>query len=101
MGRLVTPPRRGTSPSRGTPPPCEQALIPPIVNGTNFDLVVLDAAINLHLGWGLNQYLLPQEAVVLPRVVAIKKKKKTHYLLFFIRLVFPYILLRIIYKRML
>ena len=26
MERLVTPPRRGTSPSRGPPPPCEQAL---------------------------------------------------------------------------
>ena len=27
MERLVTPPGRGTSPSRGPPPPCEQALI--------------------------------------------------------------------------
>ena len=27
MERLVTPPMRGTSPSRGPPPPCEQALI--------------------------------------------------------------------------
>ena len=26
MERLVTPPRRGTSPSRSPPPPCEQAL---------------------------------------------------------------------------
>ena len=26
MERLVTPPRRGTSPARGPPPPCEQAL---------------------------------------------------------------------------
>ena len=26
MERLVTPPRQGTSPSRGPPPPCEQAL---------------------------------------------------------------------------
>ena len=26
MERVVTPPRRGTSPSRGPPPPCEQAL---------------------------------------------------------------------------
>ena len=26
MERLVTPPRRGTSPSRGPPPSCEQAL---------------------------------------------------------------------------
>ena len=26
MERLVTPPRRGTSPSRAPPPPCEQAL---------------------------------------------------------------------------
>ena len=28
MERLVTPPRRGTSPTWGPPPPCEQALIP-------------------------------------------------------------------------
>ena len=26
MERLVTPPRRGTSPTWGPPPPCEQAL---------------------------------------------------------------------------
>ena len=26
MERLVTPPRRGTSPTWGLPPPCEQAL---------------------------------------------------------------------------
>ena len=26
MERLVTPPRRGTSPTWGAPPPCEQAL---------------------------------------------------------------------------
>ena len=26
MERLVTPPRRGTSPTWGRPPPCEQAL---------------------------------------------------------------------------
>ena len=26
MERLATPPRRGTSPSRGPPPPCEQSL---------------------------------------------------------------------------
>ena len=28
MERLVTPPRRGTSPTWGPPPPCEQALNP-------------------------------------------------------------------------
>ena len=30
MERLVTPPRRGTSPTWGPPPPCEQALSLPI-----------------------------------------------------------------------
>jgi len=27
MDRLVTPPRRGTSPAQGSPLPCEQALL--------------------------------------------------------------------------
>ena len=32
MERLVTPPSRGTSPTWGPPPPCEQALIDGVIN---------------------------------------------------------------------
>ena len=73
MDRRVTPPRRVTSPTRGLPPPCKQALTVPSAQGMSCEkemrTCVVITALNRGYASELEYFAAETHLVVVPCVI--------------------------------